>query len=84
LILLPLEANQRSLITAFLLDISALRLVSLIRSALWTKVGIPRPQKVIGELAHSDTQELAVNSSHFLMWKVQSLSSTLERKVLVK
>jgi hypothetical protein len=78
----PLEVIQRSLITAFLLDISALRLVNLILSALWTKVEIPRPQKVIGELAHSDSQELAGNSSDALMWKVQSLSSTLERKVL--
>jgi hypothetical protein len=67
-----------------LLDISALRLVNLILSALGTKVGIPRPQKVIGELADSEIQELAENSSHFLIWKVQSLSSTLEWKVLVK
>src|SRR6267154_2310929 len=54
----PFEASQSSLMLGFLLDCKRCRLVKLILAALCANVGIPSPQKPVGELAHSVTQEL--------------------------
>src|SRR6266516_4234909 len=60
-------ASQSSLMLRFLLDLRRCRMVSFILAALCANVGIPSPQKLIGELAHSVTHELGGNSSHSLM-----------------
>src|SRR6267154_3989088 len=68
----------------FLLVWRRWRLVYVILAALCAIVGIPSPQKLMGELAHSVTQELGGNSSHSLMCFVHNLSKTPERKESVK
>src|SRR6267154_2384343 len=84
LILGPFEACHSFLMLGFLLDCRRWRLVNVILAALCVKVGIPSPQKLMGELAHSVTQELDGNSSHSLMCFVQSLSTTPDKKESVK
>src|SRR6267154_2339918 len=68
----------------FLLLLRRWRLFNVILATLCAKVGTPSPQKLMGELAHSVTQELSGNSSHSLMCFVHSLSTTPERKESVK
>src|SRR6267154_1792545 len=80
----PFEASQSSLMLGFLLDCKRCRLVKLIPAALCANVGIPSPQKPVGELAHSVTQELRGNSSHSLICLVHSLSITPDIKASVK
>src|SRR6267154_622529 len=53
----PLEASHSSLMLGFLLERRRWRLVSFILAALCAKVGMLSPQKFVGELAHSVTQE---------------------------
>src|SRR6267154_1525443 len=77
----PFEASQSSLMLGFLLDCKRCRLVKLILAALCANVGIPSPQKPVGELAHSVTQELGGNSSHSLICLVHSLSITRHKGV---
>src|SRR6267154_1694816 len=84
LILKLFEASHSSLMLGFLLVWRRWRLVNVILAALLAKVGIPSPQKFMGELTHSVTQELGGNSSHSLMCFVHSLSTTPERKESVK
>src|SRR6266516_594262 len=76
--------SQSSLMLAFLLDLRRCLLVSFSLAALCAKVGIPSPQKVIGELAHSVTHELGGNSSHSLMCFVHNLSIVPDRNASVK
>src|SRR6266516_4204662 len=80
----PLESSQSSLMLGFLLVWSRCLLVKAILAALCAKVGIPNPQLLIGELAHSFTQELGGNSSHSLMCMVHNLSIVPDRKASVK
>src|SRR6267154_928359 len=80
----PFEASQSSLILGFLLDCKRCRLVKLILAALCAKVGMPSPQKLVGELAHSVTQELGGNSSHSLICFVHNLSTMPDKKASVK
>src|SRR6267154_515166 len=81
----PFEAFQTSLMLGFLIDCKRCRLVKLILAALCANVGIPTsPQKPVGELAHSVTQELGGNSSHSLICLVHSLSITPDIKASVK
>src|SRR6267154_1866601 len=54
----PFEASQSFLMLGFLLDCKICRLVKLILAALCANVGIPSPQKPVGELAHSVTYEI--------------------------
>src|SRR6267154_1453232 len=84
LILGPFEASHSSLMLGFLLDCKRWRLVNAILAALCAKVGIPSPQKLMGELTHSVMQELGGNSSHSLMRFVHSLSMTPDRNESVK
>src|SRR6266516_5590630 len=44
---------------------------------------MPSPQKFMGELIHSVTQELGGNSSHSLIWLVHNLSMVSDRKASV-
>src|SRR6266516_5470742 len=80
----PLVDSQRSLMLIFLLEWSRCLLVKLIRAALCVNVGIQSPQLLMGELAHSVTQELGGHSSQSLIWQVHSLSTTPDRKASVK
>src|SRR6267154_364774 len=68
----------------FLLLLRRWRLFNVILATLCAKVGTPSPQKLMGELAHSVTQELSGNSSHSLMCFVHSLSTTPDRNESVK
>src|SRR6267154_2460641 len=80
----PLEASHSSLMLGFLLERRRWRLVSFILAALCAKVGMPSPQKFVGELAHSVTQELGGNSSHSLICFVHNLSTMPDKKASVK
>src|SRR6267154_2455615 len=80
----PLEASHSSLMLGFLLERRRWRLVSFILAALCAKVGMPSPQKFVGELAHSVTQELGGNSSHSLICFVHTLSTMPDKKASVK
>src|SRR6267154_2215533 len=80
----PLEASHSSLMHGFLLERRRWRLVSFILAALCAKVGMPSPQKFVGELAHSVTQELGGNSRHSLMCFVHNLSTMPDKKASVK
>src|SRR6267154_2126617 len=84
LILGPFEASHSPLMLGFLLDCRRWRLVNVILATLCAKLGIPSPQKLMGELTHSVTQELGENSSHSLMFFVHSLSTTPHRKESAK
>src|SRR6266516_3252361 len=44
---------------------------------------MPSPQKLVGELIHSVTQELGGNASHSLIWLVHNLSMISDRKASV-
>src|SRR5881296_885272 len=52
-------SDQSSLIAVFLLYLRAFLLPRSSLSARWAKVGIPKPQNLIGELIHSVMHELA-------------------------
>src|SRR6267154_1112751 len=84
LILGPFEASHSSLMLGFLFDCKRWLLVNAILAALCAKVGIPSPHKLMGDLAHSVTQELGGNSSLSLMCFVHSLSMIPDRKESVK
>src|SRR6267154_1918040 len=84
LILRVFEASHSSLMLGFLLVWRRWRRANAILAALCAKVGIPSPQKPMGELAHSVTQELGGNSSHSLICFVHSLSTTPDRNESVK
>src|SRR6267154_549371 len=84
LILRLFEASHGSLMLGFLLVWRRWRLVNAILAALCAKVGIPSPQKLMGGLAHSETQELGGNSNHYLMCFGRNLPTTPDMKESVK
>ena len=57
--------------------------ISPILAARCAKEGMPNPQKLVGELTHSKTQELGGNSSQSLMCLVHNLSTIPDKKVSV-
>ena len=78
-----LDIFQSSLMFGFLLEWRRCRLISPILAARCAKEGMPNPQKLVGALAHSETQELSGNSSHSLMYLVHSLSTVPDKKASV-